>query len=103
MEEEAERVSKKPSSLSSSSRTTSPSPQKSGSSRNLDELEMHLDKASRRRKKKKQPGMNNKRSKPPTPGFDLTKNPGEEKNTVVDFMQSWPELERAVCSRFLWG
>ncbi|CAE7538836.1 unnamed protein product [Symbiodinium sp. CCMP2456] len=77
---------------SSSSHMSSPSPRNSGSSRfNVDELEMGtpcpIEAASKKTKKKQKSKTCNKRSKPPTPGFDLTNDHGHEKNTVVNFMQ----------------
>ncbi|CAE7219043.1 unnamed protein product [Symbiodinium natans] len=66
----------------SSSRTSSPSPPLPGSSRfRVDELEMRrgpIDTASKKKPKKK---------KSKAPGFDVTKHPGEEKSTMLDFMQ----------------
>lgn len=84
---------------SSSSRESSPSPQKLGGSRfNVDESEIRLPDAldtapKKKRKKKKKPKKHKQRSKPPEPGFELLKNPGDAKSTVIGFMQSRPELD----------
>ncbi|CAE7766685.1 unnamed protein product [Symbiodinium sp. CCMP2592] len=73
----------------SPSRTSSPSPPLPGSSSFKDELEVRLpgsiDTASKWKKKTHKPKKHRDRSK--APGFDLTKNPGQEKNVVVGFMQ----------------